>query len=529
MRWSLLLVMGLGQLALAQTVEVLRTSGPSADRIDVVVLGDGYRDVDQAKMTSDANTLINALLSFRPYDAFAQLMNVKLIHGVSVDEGADNGSFGATRNTRYGAYFNCGGIDRLLCVNTGAVNTDVFSLAPEANITIVMVNDPKYGGSGGSVVVTSTNSLSIDILRHELGHTLAHLADEYTSAYPGYPACAALPADCSEANVTRQTVRADLKWRPWVLDSTPVPSPSGTAGVGLFLGARYVTTEIYRPVDSACLMKTLGQPFCSVCAEALTLAMGNYVTWVDHPSPASPVTTCATSPALTFDAPHPPAPTLTFTYSWAFDGTAIDGGQTVIAPTLGVGSHTVAVALQVGTDLVRSDPLGRLREQASWSLSVEACDGGTVVDAGVDAGVVDAGGPDAGVADAGGSDAGGFDAGAADSGHDAGSLDAGSTDAGSSEDAGSTDDAGFGDAGSTEDAGSPDAGAAADAGNAGRDAGQLLPDGGLSATEPIIGGCGCSAVGLGDGTLFAWVAFAWYRRRFRPSGRGHRHSRNNVG
>lgn len=510
MRWSLLLAFAVGQLALAQTVEVLRTSGPSADRIDVVVLGDGYRDVDQAKMTSDANTLINALLSFRPYDAFADLMNVKLIHAVSVDNGADNGSFGATRDTRYGAYFNCGGIDRLLCVNIGAVNTDVFTLAPEANITIVMVNDSKYGGSGGSVVVTSTNSLSVDILRHELGHTLAHLADEYTSPYPGYPACAALPADCSEPNVTRQTVRADLKWRPWVLDSTPIPSPSGTAGVGLFLGARYVTSEIYRPVDSACLMKTLGQPFCSVCAEALTLAMGNYVTWVDHPSPATPVTTCSNSPALVFDAPHPPAPTLTFTYHWAFDGTGVDGGQTVVAPTLGVGTHSVALTLQVGTELVRSDPLGRLREQVSWSLSVDACDGGAMVDAGADSGVADAG-PDAGTfdagaadsgQDAGGVDAGGLDAGAADSGQDAGSADAGTLDAGSSEDAGSTADAG-----SPEDAGVPDAGAS--------NAGQRLPDGGLAATEPIIGGCGCSEVGWGDCTLAAWVAFAWYRRRFR--------------
>ncbi len=51
---------------------------------------------------------------------------------------------------------------------------------PEYNFAIVIVNDPKYGGSGGPVCASSSNEDSFEVLAHEIGHSMAHLADEYS-------------------------------------------------------------------------------------------------------------------------------------------------------------------------------------------------------------------------------------------------------------------------------------------------------------------------------------------------------------
>ena len=99
---------------------------------------------------------------------------------------------------------------------------------------------------------------------HEFGHTFTGLADEYDSPYPGYPPCTDLLAQTCEANVTNQTIAASVKWRDLFTPGIWIPTPSGTPGIGLFEGARYQSTDMYRPADQ-CEMRQLGVEFCSVC------------------------------------------------------------------------------------------------------------------------------------------------------------------------------------------------------------------------------------------------------------------------
>ena len=196
---------------------------------------------------------------------------MKLIKVESNEEGADKGSFGATRDTALGSYFFCNGIERLLCANGGLILALAAQNAPEFDVAVLIVNDPRDGGAGGTVPSASTHPKASDILRHELGHTLGALADEYVSA-GNYPLCGA--PDCPEPNATGLL---PPKWTAWVSAATLVPSPATFTGVGLFEGCRYRTTGIYRPVSTACLMNALGQPFCPVCTEALVLSFYNRV------------------------------------------------------------------------------------------------------------------------------------------------------------------------------------------------------------------------------------------------------------
>jgi hypothetical protein len=147
---------------------------------------------------------------------------------------------------------------------------------PDWDEILLIVNDPTYGGSGGSVSVISMHSLAVDIAQHEYGHVFTGLADEYDDPYPGFPTCSDISGPVCEVNVTDRATRALIKWAPWILPETPLPTPEGDpiydSVVGLFQGARYRTTGMYRSGDE-CLMRFLGRPFCQVPSQAYVLKL----------------------------------------------------------------------------------------------------------------------------------------------------------------------------------------------------------------------------------------------------------------
>lgn len=163
---------------------------------------------------------------------------------------------------------------RALVVNNQKVLAGAAAY-PDWDTIIVIVNDSTYGGTGGQVSVVSTApGAMIPTSQHEFGHTFGKLADEYTTPYPGFPTCSDASGDrpC-EANVTDVTNRNSIKWRHWIEASTPIPTPPQSQGpdfVGLFQGARYFSTGMYRP-GRQCMMQSLAFPFCKVPVEALIL------------------------------------------------------------------------------------------------------------------------------------------------------------------------------------------------------------------------------------------------------------------
>ncbi len=362
-------------------VEVLWQSGPPANRIDVVVLGDGYRAQDQAQLTQDAKQLLDVLFGYTPFQQYRGLFSAKLIHVESVDRGADNGTYTPTlRNTALGTYYKCFNIDRLLCVDTSAVLTIAAQHVPEYDLAIVIVNDPKFGGSGGEVPVVSLALSARQALGHELAHTLGNLADEYEDPYPGYPPCSPI-ADCREPNATLRNVRSAVKWSMWINPTTPVPTPenAGHTGIGVFEGGRYLSTGVYRPKESECLMRNPVRSFCSVCSEALVRQFWTRVKPIDAVSPLSSAwsTTCTDA---NFTVSTPSVSPATWSWLWTIDGTPQIGGSTLKIPagSLAVGRYKVAVTLRDTTLLVRNDPNNLLTDTTSWVLDVLSCsaDGG---------------------------------------------------------------------------------------------------------------------------------------------------------
>ncbi len=343
-------------------VETLKRSGDPANRINLVVLGDGYRLQDQDKLTVDASKWMATFLNTSPYANYAAFFNIKLVHVVSHQDGANNGmhGFGVSRDTALGAGFqnaNPPGQSpdyRLLVVDDTKALAVAMANAPEFTMALVLVNDTNYGGSGGVVPVFSVNEDSCYIALHEFGHAFGSLADEYACGDTS-----ALPASIeSYPNVTTCQRLDQVKWSSWIEGGTPLPTPDDAMhekALGLFEGAYYHNRGVYRPRHT-CKMRSLDDPFCEVCAEAIVRGVYGRVSPIDFASPPSPVEVEAGA-AVRLSIGHPiPSPD-TFSVEWAVDGAAIAGGGdncSLKIDGLARGIHQVSARLVDATPLVRS-------------------------------------------------------------------------------------------------------------------------------------------------------------------------------
>lgn len=373
--WLALLLLAASTAVHAQSLVTIAETGARTARLNLVMLSEGYTSTELAanKFKNDATTISNKLLNIEPFKSYRPFFNVYGIEVASIQSGADMGTYGSNRLTYFGASYNSYGIDRLLTVSSAGYNA-VFSLlnthVPEHDIVLVIVNDPKYGGSGGSIAVTSTNIYAPDIAIHEIGHSFGGLGDEYDD--PG-------TSPSEDPNTTQQTSRALIKWNHWINASTPIPTPEtsthGNGKVGLFEGAAYNPTGWYRPtLDS--LMKSLGAPFYAVNEEALVLEMYSRVSPITSSSPTSSVTVNQPAQALTFtvDGPAKASTSTPIEVEWKLDGTVITGqtGRTLnySSSTIGNGTHTLVATAKDTTTKVRKDTAGLLNDSRTWTLNL---------------------------------------------------------------------------------------------------------------------------------------------------------------
>jgi hypothetical protein len=278
------------------SVHKVADNGGDANRFVIVILGDGYRveDIQSGLFDQDVQNAVEGLVTQSPWDRLRALSNVYSVSVVSNEAGADEpcaagadpDCVAASRDTYFNTTFGYFGSDRLLSPD-GHGQARAFAVADQQvgpgvwDILILLVNSDKYGGSGGSIPTASRSSSELVV--HELGHSIAGLADEYSDPYPGYP------DGTPEPNVDSDPLRP--KWWRWLTSGVPLPTPDTSdygSVVGAFEGARYKSSGVYRPVQS-CKMRLLGVPFCPVCKEALSRVVLGQVQIIDATIPSSGV------------------------------------------------------------------------------------------------------------------------------------------------------------------------------------------------------------------------------------------------
>lgn len=350
-------------------LQTLHQGGTSAQSLDIVLVADGYTGAERDAFFNAAAATSDALLQWTPYAEYASLFNVYALFFASAESGASHPSLGVYVNNAFGTTFDYGGVDRLAVADDAKVVDAVSAAVPAFDLAVVVVNDAAYGGSGGAVPVVSMAPEAIAILRHELGHNLAHLADEYDAPYPGYP------AGDSEANVAAASHLEPLKWHAWVKPGTPIPTDESAATslytpVGAYEGARYQTKGMFRPAPN-CLMRSLDMVFCPVCQEALIVAMHKSTAMLRSrlPGPSS-IVTCIVGACPTFTVEA--APIATLQLRWLRDGQEVASGDHWTPSADDVGDHTLTLRVRDATTAVLNDPDGALVEEAIWNLHVDA-------------------------------------------------------------------------------------------------------------------------------------------------------------
>ncbi len=192
---------------------------------------------------------------------YANFFNAHRVNVVSNQSGADKPPQNIFVDTALDASYWWDGVtERLLYFNTSKANAAVNSALVGSGIDVDMrfgvVNDPKYGGGGGSwAVYAGGNSAANEIALHEVGHSFAGLADEYFS-----PGTYAGP-EPFEPNATKSP--ATGKWDRWLGYVDP---DTNMGPIDYYEGARYFSNGIYRPSLNS-KMRSLGRRFDAISRE----------------------------------------------------------------------------------------------------------------------------------------------------------------------------------------------------------------------------------------------------------------------
>ncbi len=305
--------------AAAGRVWAVQENGPAQEKVDLLLLPEGYTADEMDKFHADAQRLTEALFRWEPFKSRRNDFNVWAIDVPTAESGGNRPRAGHYRRTPLSASYNIFDSERYVLTYDNRALRDIASAAPYEFLEI-LVNDAQYGGGG---IFNHQATTSVDtgfaeyVFVHEFGHHFAGLGDEYYTSPVSYATGAANPPEPWSPNVTNLSDPEQFKWADLVTDDTPIPTPwpkeeydrrsrEGQAkraelraqgvseevmdaffretqewstellargewsqAVGAFEGAGYEAHGLYRP-QADCIMFTRNEVgFCAVCHRAI--------------------------------------------------------------------------------------------------------------------------------------------------------------------------------------------------------------------------------------------------------------------
>lgn len=296
----------------------LHESGNPEQKLDLLIMGDGYTPPERGKFERDARRMLTTLFATSPFKERQRDMNVWGLVPPAAESGVSRPSQHIYRRSPIGATYDAFDSERYVLTFENKAFRDIAAHAPYDAVEI-LVNSATYGGGGIFGLystVAADSAWAPYVFVHEFGHHIAGLADEYYTSDVAY-----LPAadrvEPWEPNATALLDPGSLKWKDLVEPGTPIPTawskeeferytkeiqrrrreiraanrPESEmdalfreeqrldtatlnrgpyAGkVGAFEGANYEARGFFRP-QTDCIMFTRDNvPFCAVCRRAI--------------------------------------------------------------------------------------------------------------------------------------------------------------------------------------------------------------------------------------------------------------------
>ncbi|NTV84757.1 MAG: peptidase M64 [Bacteroidales bacterium] len=300
-----------------EKVDLIYENGPAAEKLDIVILGDGYTTEEMVKFKADARRMADVLLSEEPFLKRKTDINIRAIETPSTVSGVHRPHPGVFKRTALSAHYGSFDSERYVLAYDNRTLRDVASAVPY-EFMVILVNERTYGGGGIYNLYTTVsvdNKFGEYIMVHEFGHHCGALADEYYTSSIAYE-IPEIKTEPWETNITALFDKNNLKWKDLVEAGTPVPTPWNKepfdqfgyriqqerdslraakvpeeimealfmrqmkqedeffaaeqyrGKVGAFEGAGYLAKGLYRSqID--CIMYTRHMEFCKVCQRSL--------------------------------------------------------------------------------------------------------------------------------------------------------------------------------------------------------------------------------------------------------------------
>ncbi|GLB38192.1 putative igA Peptidase M64 [Lyophyllum shimeji] len=167
-------------------VHPLVVSGPSSNRVDLVFFSDGYLPAERDKFLEDAARLAGDISANQTFATVRPLLNFWAAFSPSKESGIGVG--GQPKDTRFGLYRDGTELRAVYYDKPEVAKAACSSLGEQCDYPILLVlhlrNDPYYGGLGGDyTVITSSLANGPLVLRHELGHSIIQVGEEYDGGF----------------------------------------------------------------------------------------------------------------------------------------------------------------------------------------------------------------------------------------------------------------------------------------------------------------------------------------------------------
>ena len=260
-------------------------NGDSSNKVDIVILSDGYTNQEKEKFIDTATKSMNAFLQNKTFKLFQNDFNFYYKFIPSKDSGA----YDVKKGVKFpDTVFKAGLWQEGFYTSKDKANIyyALQNLPDYEVIWVISNNDNNGAGTGGFVNgmggLSVSGSLGIETPIHETGHALFGLADEYENEF--YAKTLSLPPTKENfkniINVTVldeidfstfETFKKTLKWG-WVYDYPDLKNITS-----LYEGAHYLPKDRFRP-EFSCIMragdsgKTYSR-FCVVCIDAIAKKM----------------------------------------------------------------------------------------------------------------------------------------------------------------------------------------------------------------------------------------------------------------
>lgn len=306
-------------------VMTLMENGSPHEKVDLLILGDGYRKEDTEKFLEDAKHFNSVMFGTEPFKGRKDEFNVRAIEVVSPDSGIDKPDKNVWKRTALDTRYNTFGSARYVLTEANKAMRDIAGAVPY-DFILILLNDNRYGGGGIYNLYTTCFATSDQpdqawqrdyVYVHEFGHSFGGLGDEYYSSQVSYNDFYPKGVEPWEPNITALTDKADLKWSGLASPGVSIPTPWDKKSydsletergkldrlapdyykkrepffqaeqailkdaryvgkVGAFEGAGYSSTGLYRP-SLDCRMFSLSLvAFDPVCAAAISRVIDFY-------------------------------------------------------------------------------------------------------------------------------------------------------------------------------------------------------------------------------------------------------------